>query len=307
MSLKYEIVNRAVRMAGLKNRSGKTAEEILKIKTAENRRNRIPQLHDPAMIIDLIQIDGFPVMRMIHRQKTDRATLFIIGGGMVTPPRPGSIRKALKSAKQTGCDVYVPYYPLCTEYPVTRAYQMIHSTYLKMLQNYSPENISVLGTSSGGNLALGIIPYINAEHPEVPKPAYILAISPGTCVSSEEERKALEALDEKDVAISAEYMFTAEEILRHGETDIPEYMIFLQKGDFTYDGKITLIYGSDECLYGFEPSFERAFAKYHARYDLIVGEGMFHCWPVFPVVKEARQGWDLMIRLIRTHGRREEE
>ena len=123
----------------------------------------------------------------------------------------------------------------------------------------------------------------------------------------EEERKAVEALDEKDVAISAEYMFTAEEILRHGETDIPEYMIFLPKGDFTYDGKITLIYGSDECLYGFAPSFERAFAKYHAEYDLIVGEGMFHCWPVFPVVKEARQGWDLMIRLIRTRGRRESE
>ena len=25
-------------------------------------------------------------------------------------------------------------------------------------------------------------------------------------------------------------------------------------------------------------------------------EGMFHCYPVFPVCKEAKDGWDLMIR-----------
>ena len=29
---------------------------------------------------------------------------------------------------------------------------------------------------------------------------------------------------------------------------------------------------------------------------MIVGEGMFHCYPVFPLCREAKEGWKLMIR-----------
>jgi D-serine deaminase-like pyridoxal phosphate-dependent protein len=31
-------------------------------------------------------------------------------------------------------------------------------------------------------------------------------------------------------------------------------------------------------------------------YEMIVGEGMFHCYPVFPVCREAKEGWDMMVR-----------
>ena len=40
---------------------------------------------------------------------------------------------------------------------------MIHETYRVMLEDYTVEHISVLGTSSGGNLALGRVPYINVR------------------------------------------------------------------------------------------------------------------------------------------------
>ena len=39
--------------------------------------------------------------------------------------------------------------------------------------------------------------------------------------------------------------------------------------------------------------------KYGVYYQMIVGEGMFHCYPVFPIVKEAKEGWDLMVRLMK--------
>ena len=31
--------------------------------------------------------------------------------------------------------------------------------------------------------------------------------------------------------------------------------------------------------------------KYDVSYEMIVGGGMFHCYPVFPIVKEAKEGW----------------
>ncbi|MBR2810850.1 MAG: alpha/beta hydrolase [Solobacterium sp.] len=242
---------------------------------------------------------GFPVLMMVHRERTDHACLFLIGGGMISAPRPASIRKALRFAKETGLDVFVPYYPLCTDYPLTRAYEMIHETYKTMLEAYAAKDIFVLGTSSGGNLALGMVPYINDGHGDVTMPGYIMAISPGTCVDTDEEWQRMKELDQKDVAIPAQYMKTAVEIMRHGDSSVPEYMIWLQKGNFANCPKTTFIYGSDETLYACAPSFEKAMKRYGVEYEMIVGEGMFHCYPVFPIVKEAEDGWNMMIRLMK--------
>ena len=80
-------------------------------------------------------------------------------------------------------------------------------------------------------------------------------------------------------------------------------IVMLQKGDFTGCPHVTFVYGSDETLYACAPSFEKAMKKYGVNYDMIVGEGMFHCYPVFPIVKEAKEGWDMMVELVRKQGR----
>ena len=50
---------------------------------------------------------GFPVLKLIHREHTDRADLFLIDGGMISAPRPASIKKALRFAEETGLIVLV--------------------------------------------------------------------------------------------------------------------------------------------------------------------------------------------------------
>ena len=297
MSFKYELLKKLVVAAGLKKRwLSATTEELLENRRKQNAKNRIPDLHDDAFEISRIEVMGFPVLKMIHKEKIDRANLFLIGGGMISAPRPGSIKKALRFARETGLDLFVPYYPLCTDYPLSKAYEMIHETYRVMLRDYAAAHISVFGTSSGGNLALGMVPYINDGHGDTPMPGFIMAISPGTCVDTDEEWRRMLELDKKDVAIPAQYMKTAVAIMRHGDEGVPDYMIRLQKADFTNCPKVTFLYGSDETLYACAPSFETAMKKYGVDYDMIVGEGMFHCYPVFPVCREAKDGWDLMVR-----------
>ena len=296
MTLKYEILKRLVKAMNIKKRwAGMSTEELLANRRRENAKNSIPVLENPDFVITVAKVMGCPVLKLIHREKTGHACLFIIGGGMISAPRPGSIKKALKFAKESGLDVFIPYYPLCTDYPITKAYEMIHETFKAMLGDYSAENISILGTSSGGNLALGMVPYINDGHDDIPMPGYIMAISPGNCCGSDEEWQRMLELEKLDVAIPAQYMKTAEEIMRCGE-DVPDYTLWLQKGDFTNCPRMTLIYGSDETLYACAPAIEEALKKYGADYEMIVGQGMFHCYPVFPIVKEAKEGWDMMVQ-----------
>ncbi len=300
MTVKYEILKRLVKASGLKKRwIAKSTAELLENRRRRNARNRIPALRDPEIEVSRIDVMGFPVLKMIHREKKKKANLFLIGGGMISAPRPASIRKALRFARETGLDLFVPYYPLCTDYPITKAYAMVHETYKKMLEEYRAEDISVLGTSSGGNLALGMVPYINDGHADVPMPGRILAISPGTCAATAEEWERMKELDRVDVAIPAKYMRTAAGIMRHGSKDVPDYMIWLQKGDFTNAPHVDFMYGSDETLYACAPSFEKAMKKYKVDYRMTVGEGMFHCYPVFPVCKEAREGWDRMVAMMK--------
>jgi len=296
MSLKYEVLKRLVKASGIKKHwVGKSTEELLEDRRRQNARNRIPELKDDAFTISRIEVMGCPVLKLIHKQPADHANLFLIGGGMISAPRPGSIRKALRFAKETGLDLFVPYYPLCTDYPITKAYEMIHETYRVMLRYYAADRISVLGTSSGGNLALGMVPYINDGHNDTPMPSYIMAISPGTCVDGEEEWRRMLELDEKDVAIPAQYMKMAVEVMRHGDDSVPDYMLWLQRADFTGCPPVTLIYGTDETLYACAPAIEATLQKSGVNYEQILGEGLFHCYPVFPIVKEGREGWRQMV------------
>ncbi len=300
MSLKYGLLKCAIKAIGLKTKlfSG-SPDEIVDRTKKQNAKTTIPELKDEDFDISIIKVMECSVIRLIHKEKVSKANLFIIGGGMIASPSAGSVKKALAFAKETGVDVFVPYYPLCTDYPVSKAYEMIHETYKEMLKSYEPKAISILGSSSGGNLALGIVPYINDNHLDVPMPGHIIALSPGTCVESEEEWQKMLELDKKDILIPAEYMKKAVDILRHGDDSVPEYMIWLQKGDFTNSPPITFNYGSDETLYACAPSFEKVMQKYGVDYEMIVGEGMFHCYPVFPMVKEAKEGWDMLIQLVK--------
>lgn len=300
MSLTYEILKRVIRAAGLKKRwLAMDVQSLIEDRKKQNAKNKVPHLHDDAFEINQVQVQGFKVLKLIHKQKSNRANLFIIGGGMVSAPRSDSIKKALKFARETGLDLFIPYYPLCTDYPLTRAYEMILETYRVMLQDYRAEDISVLGTSSGGNLALGMVPYINDGHRDVPMPGHIMAVSPGNCVDGDEEWRRMKELDALDVIIPAEYMKMAIDIMRHGDDTVPDYMLWLQRGDYTNCPRVTLIYGSDETLYACAPAIEGVLKKYGANYRMIVGEGMFHCYPVFPVCPEAKAGWRQMVEIMK--------
>ena len=137
MSVKYEMLKALVKAIGIKRRWNGSVEELLENRRKANAKNKIPELHDPELTIDRITVCGCPVVTMKHKNGSERANLFIIGGGMISAPRPGSVKKALRFARETGLDLYVPYYPLCTDYPLTKAYEMIHETYREMLRHYT--------------------------------------------------------------------------------------------------------------------------------------------------------------------------
>ncbi|MDD7000270.1 MAG: hypothetical protein PUI35_02725, partial [Oscillibacter sp.] len=72
---------------------------------------------------ETIAVNGFPCLIVReHPKPSERAILYFFGGGMVIGPDKGDLPVMRKLCRETGCDVWFPFYPLCMEYCITETY-----------------------------------------------------------------------------------------------------------------------------------------------------------------------------------------
>ena len=247
--------------------------------------------------------------RLLSYQKNQRpadgAVLYLFGGGMITQPDKLDFSLTERIMEKTGKDVWFLFYPLCSEdVKVDKTYDVCSETYRLMTENYKAENISVLGFSSGACLSLGIFLHNNALGRPLPMPGKIISVSPGGIpdLSLDENKEIWEkvnALNHKDIMIDPTYLKTAREIAK-GDADLPEYMLDGTVGDFTDFPKTYFYYGENECLYAYADEFKKAMEKYIAPYEIIVGKGMCHCYPLVRFFREGREAQDEIIELLKS-------
>ena len=193
------------------------------------------------------------------------------------------------SQRATGCDVWFPIYPLCTEHCITVSYDMAYACYRQMIALYSDGNVSTCGFSSGGALALGMAAHNNALGAPLSPPRHIVAVSPGEVPWNDEERARMQALNPRDVAIDYAFIAKGEALMRHGQDNVPEYMLSPSRGEYSGVGDIHFYYSTDEVLYGAWPEFEAAYRQAAIPYTVTTRPGMVHCYCMLPYYKEARE------------------
>ena len=234
-----------------------------------------------------------------HPKPSERAILYFFGGGTVIGPDRGDLPVMRKLCRETGCDVWFPFYPLCTEHCITETYAMVYECYRRMIALYGGGNVSTCGFSSGGALALGIAAHNNAQPEPLPQPRHIIAVSPGEVPWNDAEKARMQALNASDVAIDYAFMVLVEKFMRRGQPDVPDYMISGSRGDFTGVGDIHFIYSADEVLYGALPDFEAACKRAGVPYTAFARPGMVHCYCMLPYFKEAREEFAKITAILR--------
>ena len=310
MSLTYKIASTIVRLLGVKKMFLKNKEEMLAYARKENAKvvfdleKAKKRAERKNYFLFEREVMGY---RLLSYQKNqmpaDGAVLYLFGGGMITQPDKLDFSLAERIMEKTGKDVWFLFYPLCSEdVKVNQTYEVSFETYRLMTENYKAENLSVLGFSSGACLSLGIFLHNNALGRPLPMPEKIISVSPGgipdvTLHENREIWEKLNALNPKDIMIEPTYIKTAREIAK-GDADLPEYMLDGTVGDFTDFPKTYFYYGENECLYAFADEFKKAMEKYRAPYEIIVGKGMCHCYPLARFFREGREAQDEIIELL---------
>ena len=312
MSLTYKIASEIVRLLGVKKMFLKNKDQMLEYAKGENAKavfdlakakKRAERKNYYLINRDLMACKLLSYQK--NKSPAEGAVLYLFGGGMITGPDKLDFALAERIMEKTGKDLWFLFYPLCSEdVKIDKTYEVCFETYRLMTQTYKAENISVLGFSSGAGLALGIFLHNNALGRPLPMAGKIISVSPGGLpdVSLEENKEVWEkmnALNHKDIMIDPTYFKTAREIVK-GDEDLAEYMLDGTKGDFSDFPKTYFYYGENECLYAFADEFKKAMEKYKAPYEIIVGEGMCHCYPLLRFFREGRQAQDEIIDLLKS-------
>lgn len=301
MSFFASVLRAAYKFSGAKKAFTLPEDEILKVIEKQNRSRGVFTPKDHKAHYEMITVNGFPCLIVRERpQPSKRAILYFFGGGMLIGPDRGDLPVMRKLAFDSGCDVWFPFYPLCTEHCITDTYAMAYECYRKMIGIYGGGNVSTCGFSSGGALALGIAAHNSAQGTPLPQPRHIVAVSPGEVPWNDAEKARMQALNEKDVAIDYAFMVTVEKFMRHGQDNVPDYMISGSRGDFSGVGDIHFIYSADEVLYGALPDFEEACRRANVPYTAFARPGMVHCYCMLPYFKEAREDFAKIAEIFRS-------
>lgn len=297
-SLKYKMLLSAFRVLPVKKIMAASPEKTQKLFRKAYKGADIPTLSDPALVILQKEVAGSKVLYARHRKKSDRVGIYLVGGGMLKYPKPGQAKEIVKLARECDMDMLLPYYPvLFTGATLPDAYQMVYELYRETLKEYAPENICLMGGSSGGNLALGLVSYINARGEGLPQPGRIYAGSPGTLLLTDEEKQLAEKQEKTDVIMSLPALENIWEGMTGGK-EVPEYMKHLQVGDYTGLPDVYLSFGGDELFLAGADSIRKRLEEYCVHVTVEIGEGLYHSYAMLPLVKEAEEGYRNFVRYI---------
>ena len=157
MSIFASILRTAYKLSGAKKAFALPEDALRKEIEKQNRHRGVFTPTDRKAYYETIAVNGFPCLIVReHPKPSERAILYFFGGGMVIGPDKGDLPVMRKLCRETGCDVWFPFYPLCMEHCITETYAMVYECYRKMITLYGGGNVSTCGFSSGGALALEI-------------------------------------------------------------------------------------------------------------------------------------------------------
>jgi acetyl esterase/lipase len=295
----YVVVERIMKISGLKNLMKLGPEEMKKeLEKKKNKQSSKPsQKLSEKHIINKENIDS-KIYYIIKPKKNAKETviLFIHGGAYIKEMNTFYWQVVSKLVDALEATIYVPIYPLAPKYTYLETMDMLPQLYKKILKTYSNKNISILGDSAGGQIALSLSLLIHKL--KLPQPKDLILISPMlSCSLSQKEKEKMEDIVDKDCILSPEFFQSAVQWWIKGSKE-KDFLINPIYGDYFGLTRTTIFSGSYDILnVQVEPFIEMVKDK-GLEVTYIRGEKMMHIWPYIPMVKEGDFAFKQILEII---------
>jgi len=224
----------------------------------------------------------------------DKVILYFHGGGYVSGTCRSHRSITAKFVKETGLATLLFEYRLAPENPFPAALEDALKAYQYLLdKEIEAEDIVFLGDSAGGGLCLATL--LALRDKGIPLPAAACAYSPVTdflCTGNSHQTK-------RKICLSPEGM--AEALGKHyaGEEDLDLPYISPLYGELDGLPPLLLYAGGEETLLDDAVMFTEKAKAEGADIRLVIGEGLFHCYPATaPMFPEATAALEDICRFL---------
>ena len=196
-----------------------------------------------------------------------------------------------KLVNETNALVIAPGYRLAPFGTYKEAFDRIVPVYKVYCERYPERKIMMMGDSAGGGLSLALTEYFKAEGIRLPDE--LVLFSPWVDVSMDNEN--IKEYQQKDPFLYSESLVSAGKRWT-GDLDVHDWKISPIYGDLKGIKNVTVFVGTDEIIY---PDATKMFHMLDADItnELIVGEGMNHVYPIFPI-KEAASACNKVFHIV---------
>lgn len=132
MSIFASILRSVYKLSGAKKAFALPEDALRKEIEKQNRHRGVFTPTDRKAYYETIAVNGFPCLIVReHPKPSERAILYFFGGGMVIGPDKGDLPVMRKLCRETGCDVWFPFYPLCMEHCIKALQSACRSSFCR--------------------------------------------------------------------------------------------------------------------------------------------------------------------------------
>ena len=294
-------------------RKGPDPETEIPKARAYNRKHAFRGTERLGRDIRVIRVGAYPCLFIEPKTRTRGASagpggkigeqrnviLFLHGGGDRDAWRP-EVGIARTYAKRAGQTVIYPLYPAFTDVGVSQTADELYEVYRALAQRYGARQISVVGDSYGGFLAVQLVSWINRRAEGTGMSRILILNSPYAFPKTAEERALAEDYETTDPMVpvgATRYMLQG---VWDTDPQTPAYAIYPADMDLR-DAPETVIYYTEETCYAAAGAIRAAYERggCAGRLRMHMEPGMMHCYACAPVFPESRRDFGEQIRLLR--------
>lgn len=208
------------------------------------------------------------------KKESENMVLYIHGGAYIGQINMQHHLFCFMLSRKLNVRVISPVYPLAPNHKASESFDLIVDLYKHLLKNH--KNITIMGDSAGGGLALAFCQCLNKL--KLPQPKQIITFSPWVDITMSNT-----PYDNEDDPILGEIGLREIGKSWAGDLDTKDYKVSPLYGDNPNQPKTLIFAGTNEIFYKDIAKYTEKLKNNDVDFELITGEGMFHIYPLFPV------------------------
>lgn len=213
-----------------------------------------------------------------------RVIFYLHGGAYFKNITEKHLASCYDLANLLNAKVYMPLYPIGPLYDANDCFQYIDKLYQNIVSKEQNKEMIIAGDSAGGGLAISYSQFLynrnlkKSEEEKTPLPSARILFSPWCDVRM--INNEISSIEDKDIFLSAYGLREIGKIWA-GSYDTKDYKISPKYADLNDKIPTITFHGSDEILFPDSKLTAEKMAENGARVRFIVGNGLFHIYPLF--------------------------